>query len=144
MKHFFLLFLLFAVIVPLQAQDAEVDVQKKIVSINGTDFFRIERERAGNDVMLYDLKTDDIVIKLLSMDNGTPTYPQDDYRRLVFVAANKFLETRKFNGYPMQNILQKMIKRKTMGVDGVLNPDKIGEFILEFDEQITERTINVN
>ena len=124
------------------AQNIEVKVKKRKVSLNGEQIFKFERENNGNDIIIYRISDDEIFLKNIDMDNGTSSI-SDDYKKFIFMGSGKTLETTKFNGFSVKYLFRKLIKRKVVNEKGEINEEKLDQFIKEYDENITNRTMLV-
>ena len=64
-----------------------------------------------------------------------------DFVRITFPKSKKIVESTALKGFPIKNTLTKLFKRGVINKDGTFNEEKLDEFVLEYDEKITNGTI---
>lgn len=133
--------LLFSVLSLPMLHAQKIKLKDNQVLLDGKAILGFERLRAGNDMLVKKLGTEETLISFQRHDNETRSYPQDDYYKIYFPETKQLIESANLNGWPYAKVLEMLVKQKALNPDGTLNPEKVDDFVQQYDENITNRTL---
>ncbi|AKK73131.1 hypothetical protein HX13_00265 [Chryseobacterium sp. P1-3] len=125
----------------------EVTIKDDKVTVDGKQILKAEKINLAQ-YSFFSMKNDDEVLLYKYMDNGTPSYVNDDFFILNFLTAkvkvestdlgkvSNFMNSRK----GMEKVVRWLLKERVLTPDGELNPDRLAIFKEKYDENITART----
>lgn len=118
----------------------KIKLKKEEVLLDGNAIMKYEKEMWGvHKIHLYTLDTDKELIEINNNDNETTKYYDDDFVQIRFLTNGEMVEMKLNKSFP--KIIEWLIKKKIITVDGKINEDNIELFVKNYDENITNRTV---
>ena len=129
------------------AQNVALDKKNNTIAIDDAAVLKYKKINMAN-WSFYDMNENEIVFFKL-VDNGTPSYRDDDYMIINFLTENTKVESNDFShiqaAFNVNKSIEKfvvwMLKEKVLDSKGNINPDKVATFHSKYDQNITNRTI---
>jgi len=115
-------------------KDIDFKSKKGFVIVNDQNVFKLKS--SGAYFYLYDLNTGDEIMYIYFNNNETQGYIEDDYVKVYFTKSKNSFESNSF----YKTIMANLINEKIFTTDWILDEDKIDDFIVKYDENITNRT----
>jgi hypothetical protein len=141
MRQFlFLSIFFFSATLSVNAQS--IKFKKNTVLVDKEVYLNYERSGTVGSVSydLSELSSGNRVIVLVQNNAGSPSDISDDYTKIIFLKQGSNLE---ISGGDLRNALKLLMKNEVLRKDGTLDETKIDLFIKNYDEQISERTLQV-
>jgi hypothetical protein len=137
MKKLVTLTALLLVVIAMSAQ--KVKIKDDIVLVEGKEVFSCNKNGWSREFSIFELGTENELIFIRVMNNGTPEYIQDDYVRVNFTTLD--LELEHSTAYFGKKSVKWLFRNEVFNLNGELDEEKIKQFIAKYDENITDRTI---
>ena len=141
MRQFlFLSIFFFSATLSVNAQS--IKFKKNTVLVDKEVYLNYERSGTVGSVSydLSELSSGNRVIVLVQNNAGSLSDISDDYTKIIFLKQGSNLE---ISGGDLRNALKLLMKNEVLRKDGTLDETKIDLFIKNYDEQISERTLQV-
>jgi AAA+ superfamily predicted ATPase len=128
----------------------EVEIKKDKVLLDGKEILRYEKENIFNQ-SFYSLTDDEEILHFRFSNNETQQYLEDDYFILDFLKekikvessevyrATVIMSSRKSS----EKLIKWLLKDKVLNTDGTINSEKLDNFHQKYNEDITNRTMDV-
>ena len=126
------------------ANAQKMQLKKGKVLLDNREIYRYKKELLPLNLYVYHLHSDEQVISIQNLDNETPEYPNDDYIRIYFSQSKQLMESNAMAGASFKKILTKLAKFNVIQPDGSINEEKLEDYLNQFDENVTNRTIRQN
>lgn len=126
LKLLFVVFVSFFAFSNVEAQ--KVKFKKDKVELDGEQVFGFDRRELGDEISIYSLDEEDELIFMILDRNGTKTYNDDNFIKIVFIEQKVTIESSALAQDTWKSVLKKMFKQKVLTKDGKVNGDKIEIF----------------
>jgi len=127
-----LLFLLFLNSFAIFSQD--VNFKKGIVYVDGKECMKYDS--GATNVTFQNMNGDDIMILKFLRPDGTQS---SLYVKVIFIESRQELTSKSYI-FTKKLLVEKLLKSNALQ-DCALNEEKVGNFVLKFDEKIEDRVI---
>lgn len=127
MKQILLLLLTVFIVELMQAQS--IDVKKGIIYVDGKECLKVDKSDP-NSVSIADLNDNDIIY-LKYIHN---TRYASLYNKIIFLHAHETFTSKTFI-YTVKLLMKRLLDTKVID-NCTLNPDRIDNFVLKYDENV--------
>lgn len=126
------LFLFVTCLITLGSVNAQkVKFKGDKVLLDGEEVFKFDRKRLGTEISIFSLENNDEIIYMVSSENGTRGYYNDDY-----VVFNFFEQRIKFESERLRSSWKKtltaLFKEGVIDKSGVINKEKLDRFVSKY------------
>lgn len=134
----FIVFILMTTIVSAQ----KVKFKKNKIFVDKKEFLTYEKGGVFGAIEydLTEINSKKRIITLVSNDNGTHMNIDDDYTKIRFLTKGENAEIR---GGNLKNAIRILLKNDVLRKDGTLDKSKVELFIKNYDENISQKTIQI-
>lgn len=120
----------------------KIKFKKNKILIDKKEFLNYERGGTFGalEYDLTEINSKKRIITLVSIDNGTHMNIDDDYTKIRFLTKGENAEIR---GGNLKIAIKLLLKNEVLRKDGTLDESKIEMFIKNYDENISQRTLQI-
>lgn len=121
-------------LISLTLSAQKVKLKGNNIIINGKVTLKYEKESMASEFYVYSIDSNNLIVSIQRMD---------DYAKIYFPKSKQIIETESLSGNSYKKFIELFIKRKVIDVNGKVNEAKILDFVNQYHENISNRTILV-
>ena len=119
----------------------DIKLSKGKVLCDGKEILSFTKEIFGEyQYHFFTLDSKEEILFIKKNDNQTKTF-DDDFTQIKFLQLGKMVETRLDK--PWKKYIEWLMQNKVLDNNGKLDEEKVNLFIKNYNENITNRTINI-
>ena len=112
----------------------KVKLKGNSIFIDAKVVLSFEKENASTQLYAYTIDSNNLAFSIQRID---------DFVKIYFPKSQQVIETESLSGYSFKKFIELFIKRNIIDKDGNINEAKIADFVKQYHENISNRTILV-